>query len=173
MVQFAEDHRGRTIVQAPAFGQNLYKTSAFSAWGGIVAISVSILLVLTSILTAIVWIPMWLFGRKGIRFKRARAFPLLWAVSFLGLLFIFIASQEVGDALANLGNPTAWSMGIFIGGILLVVFAIASAITAFQSFGRDMNRVARIHSLLTTIGILFITGYLGYWGMLGLRTWAF
>ena len=172
MVKLLEDEDGQTIIQTSS-GTNLYKTTTSKAWGFIAAAALSILLMATTILFALFWIPMAIFKKNGIRFKRARIFPLLASLCFFGLTFFFIGASEVGDAIQNLGNPTKWSIGIFVVSLLLGIFALMSGWYAIRSLGANMHNGARIHSILASFAVLFVAGYLAYWGGIGLMTWAY
>ncbi|MEL6924055.1 MAG: serine hydrolase [Bacteroidota bacterium] len=171
-VAIVEDIDGQTIMQSTSYGINAYQTSGWAAWGGIAAVFVSILLALSVLPVSLIGLAMWLSGRS-IRFKRARFLPLLWGINFLVLGFVFIAAQEIGDVIVNLGQRTEWSVTYFFASISLGVLGLLCGLVAFQSLRRDMHGGARVYYFLCNVGILFLTGYFAYWGLIGLRTWVY
>jgi hypothetical protein len=169
---YIKDGEKEEYLQTPCFSGNYVKTSGFCVWFSMVLAGVCLLLMATSILAALIWIPVRLIRRKSYRFTAARVFPLL-AVLFLGIAVILFIQGMNGDMMENFGNITIYSLGFWLFSLLFVVFTGLSLITTVISFGRSMNRAARIHAVLVTLACVVVSVYLLSEGIIGLRTWAY
>jgi hypothetical protein len=78
-----------------------------------------------------------------------------------------------GDMMENFGGITIFSLGFTISTILFVAFTGLSLIASMISFGRSMNRAARIHAMLVSLACVVVSVYLLLEGIIGLRTWAY
>jgi CubicO group peptidase (beta-lactamase class C family) len=132
------------------------------------ALIVSALMVMsTTILFAIMWIPRKLLGRmKGVRHLSVRAWPLLATVVLIGT--IWPASTALAVDLTHLDALTAW---IFVGTIAFAIFSLISVIVALHSWRLEMNRAVRMHSTLAALSCAGVTWFLAYWGAIGVRVW--
>jgi hypothetical protein len=121
----------------------------------------------SSVLFAIVWIPRKLLGRmKGVRHMSVRVMPLLASIV---LVAAFLPLRDaLAIELAQFGTGTAW---IFFGSIAFATLSLVSFGLALRSFRFEMNRAARIHSMLVALSCLGMTWYLAYWGMIGVLAW--
>ena len=122
----------------------------------------------TSILFALVWIPMKLLGKiKGAGSLSARYVPLLAAVS-------------LGAAVLLLNAIPGWYAGtynILTVGIWLLTWVFAGLSVwglwlSVRSFTGDVKPAVRIHSLLVSIACCGITAYLAWEHLIGIRLWA-
>jgi hypothetical protein len=55
------------------------------------------------------------------------------------------------------------------------MFALATLALTYFAFGKGSltaRRWVRLSGRFCAVGLLLGTGYLGYWGVIGLRTWA-
>ena len=129
---------------------------------------VVLLLMATSILFAIVWVPRKLLGRlRGVPHLSVRALPLLATLTLLAIQW------RVQDQPAIvLARPDSVTISILLLTILFPVLSVAALLVAVRSWRFQINRAVRIHSLLVAIACCTVTWYLAYWGMIGLRIWA-
>lgn len=132
-----------------------------------VLIASALVLMASSVLFAIIWIPRKVLGRmKGVRHLSVRALPLL---AIAALIATFLpASNAPAIELAQLDGLTA---AMFLTSIAFAILSIISVIIALRSLRFEMNRAARIHSMLVALSCVGITWYLAYWGIIGVRVW--
>jgi CubicO group peptidase (beta-lactamase class C family) len=133
----------------------------------LVLIGSAVVLMATSILFAIIWIPRKVFGRmKGVKHLLVRVLPLL---AVLSLVILFVPFNDPSTiALAQLDATT---VAIFLASAAFATLSVASLILAIRSFSFEMNRGARLHSMLVALSCVGVTWYLAYWGMIGLLAW--
>jgi hypothetical protein len=55
---------------------------------------------------------------------------------------------------------------------LFAVTTLAGLVQALRARRWEVNRWVRRHALLVSIANVVALSYLGYWGIIGLRTWA-
>ena len=131
-------------------------------------IAAALVLMVSSMLFALVWVPRKLLGRmKGVGHLELRLIPLLAVFTWIPMV---IASWNV--SVLQLSGPTINSITLTIGTIVFAVLSLLSMIFAMRSFRYEMNRAAKIHSILVACSCFGITWYLGYWGLIGARIWT-
>jgi hypothetical protein len=128
-----------------------------------------LLLMLSSLLFALIWIPRKLFRRmRGVPYLRARVYPLLAVLSLIAFSFLIFLGT---DNIVLLGRVTWLSMLIFVLTIFFAFSSVWGLIVAARA-PKTVKRSVRIHSLLVAIANTIATVYLFYWGIIGWRTWA-
>ncbi len=75
------------------------------------------------------------------------------------------------DVILRLGSVTPWSLGIFLLTLALPLFSVAGIVHALGSRHANIHRLVWWHALVTSVMLTILAGYLGHWGILGLRTW--
>ena len=128
---------------------------------------------LSSIVYSIFWIPIQLykkFRNKGnrSRYLRMRMAPLL-AVLSLVLGGLVIANQD----LLEFGSLTAPNVIFFISTLFFAGFSALSLFFSYRSFFKPVRLVARIYAAMLSSACFGMTLYLGYWGIIGIRLWAY
>ena len=128
----------------------------------------ALVLMASSLLFALVWIPRKLMGRmRGVARLSVRCVPLLAVIA-------------LGCAVLLLNNMPGWYAGTYniltVGFWLLTwIFAALSVyglfVTAFP-FRQPVKAAVRIHSLLVAIACCGIAAYLARWGMIGFHFWG-
>ena len=147
---------------------------AIPVWMAMVEILATAFVAL-SILAIIVYAPFWLIAGISQRRRRPaeralRLWPLLAVLSLLAIVGLFILCGD--DLIDRLGNLTVWSATLWA---LTLVFAVTSVASAFYSWQSPAERVRpRVwkFSMIVSAALLIATGYLVYWGFIGVRTWA-
>jgi CubicO group peptidase (beta-lactamase class C family) len=128
-------------------------------------------LLLSAPLFALVWLPRRLLGgMRGVRHLRARILPLV-----ASLLLFASAALLVGgfsDPFRRLGAPTAWSVGFAVLSFGFAVAAAVAAVVVARAPIAEQNRWAAWHSRLVTVAAVLVAGYLGWFGLIGYRTWV-
>ncbi len=79
--------------------------------------------------------------------------------------------QNLRDLIV-MAQPNAITIAAFVASIAFAFLSILAVVLAIRSFRREMNRAARIHSLLVAAACFGLTWYFTCWGMIGFRSWA-
>jgi CubicO group peptidase (beta-lactamase class C family) len=130
--------------------------------------------VLLSIVSIVLYAPFWILGGLSRRRRRPaeramRLWPLLAVLSLFAIVGIFMLCSD--DLIQRLGNLTSWSAAFCFATLGFAVASIASVIAVWRSSETVRPRVRR-YSTVVAVALLIATVYLGYWGIIGLRTWA-
>jgi CubicO group peptidase (beta-lactamase class C family) len=133
----------------------------------------SFVLMLSSIIYALIWIPRYFYrlfrGRQNInRDVITKIFPLL-AVSSLIVGLLFISNQS----LQYIGKMSFENVIFFICTLLFAAFSFCSLFVSVKKFKRPSNLILRIYNLLVSLACFGMTIFLGYWDFIGLRMWAY
>jgi len=135
----------------------------------------AVLSILLSIVSILLYAPFWMLGGISKRRRRPterplRLYPLLTVLSMLSIFGIFALS--IGDLIGRMGSLTGWSAGLWIMTLILAVTSVASVFSAWQSPADGVRPGVRRFARIVSLALLLATGYLAYWGIIGLRTWA-
>lgn len=171
---FITDEKGHELLQFSEAEQfaTMKKIPTFAVWFPLGGTACALLAMLSSLLLAVVWGVRKLFGKLPAPGPLSvRAVPLLASILFLGIPAILAITMANEDILL-LGKPNGRTLGIFILTIAFPLAAFLSAFLVWRHRKAPMNRIAYWHSATVTLGLLFMTGFLAYWGLIGLRTWA-
>ena len=155
----------------PSVGETLKRIPTWVALAEIAITSYFLLAVVSIAIYALFWIPSGFLKRRRRPAERAmRVWPLVAVLSLVSIAAVF---QTVSaDPLPRLGNPTVWSIGVFLGTVLFAVASVASTIAVWRAPGAGVRRSVRRYSIAVAIALLAATAYLAFWGVIGLRTWA-
>jgi CubicO group peptidase (beta-lactamase class C family) len=173
-VAFVDGGDGRVTLQG--FGSavvgNYRSVSASRVWLRWVVSTMCLTLMASAVGFALVWVPRKALGRlKNAQHLSVRALPLLAVLALAAAAGCVVLASA--DPLPRLGRPTVYSVGFFL---LMSLFALAALLGMIQT-GRawksDMNRGVWFHSLLVSLANALVVLYLGYWGIIGLRPWAY
>lgn len=144
------------------------KTSPVWPMTRLALLTIAELLMLSSVLFALIWIPRKLFGRmKSVCHLSARVMPLLASIA---LPLSFAIPLNLSPLV--LSTPNVFTVSAFVLSILFAVFSVLGLILGIRSFRWEINRTARIHSLLVSSAACGVAWYLAFWGAIGFRTWA-
>lgn len=144
------------------------RTSILWTWGRICLLALCALLMTTSVLFAVVWVPWRLFGgMRDAQHLAVRSFPLLATISFVGFAFCF---TKLGGA--DTGRLTLWTGGFCMLSILFGLLSLLGLLFAARVPKAEIHRAVRIHSLLVALGCCVVAAYLFSWHLIGLRLWA-
>lgn len=161
MLAFGRDRDGRRIFVFRSgyfIEESRLRTLAF-AFGPAVCIA----LLCTSLL-----MPLTTFSR------RARAAPSIgWPISVT--LSLFFAPQLFAAAVdgSALGECNAYTVGLFVLSLVFPLASFASAVQALTWLSCPGSVVGKLHRLLFAAAACCATAYLGAYGMLGIRMWAY
>ncbi|MGE5625374.1 MAG: serine hydrolase domain-containing protein [Bacillota bacterium] len=168
---FYTDADGETVLDhlPGAGGAYLVKTNWLSACGPLLLFFLVLVLMLSSVGFALVWLVRLLAGRmKRVRHWSLRILPLAASVSFVLMLAGVLSIEPI-----ELGVPNAKTVGFFLFSLLFAVLSIAAMLQAMRSYKWDVNRWMRMHSTAVAAACFGMTLFLMYWGLIGLRFWNF
>lgn len=131
--------------------------------------------VATCMASVLLYAPFWILGglwkkRRRPAERGIRIWPLLAVLSLVAFMGIYMWIND--DMIAQLGNLTVWSSALFLLTIFYAVAALMSAISFWRTPTNTVRPPVRGFSLAVTFALLIAAAYLGYWGLIGLRTWA-
>jgi CubicO group peptidase (beta-lactamase class C family) len=134
-------------------------------------IAAAMLLMASSLVFALVWMPRKLFGRlRAVDYLSTRALPLLATLSMASAYTLRHFLGE--DAIERLGRATPWSVGIFVSMLAFAMFAVLGLVQALRFRNREIRRWIWWHSFATSAVLTIVVMYLAYWGVIGWRPWA-
>jgi CubicO group peptidase (beta-lactamase class C family) len=157
------------------------KVSALRVWSQLVAIGLTMLLMLTSLLFALIWGVRKLFGKlHDAGPLSVRVMPLVSTVLLI-LFFVLFAVKRDGLRAAftgdpadcvSLGVPSVLTVSIMLSTIAFALAAAASLYVVYRERSAAMNRIVYWHSVLVALSMVGVVVYMGCWGLIGLRLWA-
>jgi CubicO group peptidase (beta-lactamase class C family) len=162
---------GTVLMGAAALGGNLRAAPAWTVTGRTLAAASVTLLLFSSLLYALVWVPLWIF-RPSRRTPHAsvRLLPLLASLALLGALILLVAGFIAG--IETLGTPTFYSVGLFLLSLLFALLSLAAVVQALRALRISaISWPVRLHSLLVALALLLAAVYLTVSGFVGIRTW--
>jgi CubicO group peptidase (beta-lactamase class C family) len=176
-VALLPDEDGKVLVECDRI--TFKKVSALRIWSQAAGIVLVSSLVLSSVLFAPVWVVRMIFGKlRHAGPLSVRVMPLLGAT----FLIVFDVALAIGlrgmiirneiDDLTPLGTPSALAITIMLSSIAFALATVASLYVLYRERAAAMNRVVCWYSLAVTGGLLGVAIYYGYWGLIGVRTWA-
>jgi hypothetical protein len=123
----------------------------------------------------VVYASFWILGGLSKRRRRPaeramRAWPLIAVLSLAAFVGIFIVCSD--DLIERMGNLTGWSAALFLLTIAYAVAVVMSAISSGRVRSEAVRCGVRRFSIVVSVALLIAAAYLGYWGIIGLRTWA-
>jgi CubicO group peptidase (beta-lactamase class C family) len=134
----------------------------------ITALSLCLLLMLTTLPFALIWMVLKLAGAmKDVRHLSVRVIPLL---ATLSLLLVSLCFTQLSGT--HIGTFNLWTFGIFLGTFFFPILSIAGLILVLRVPKEEIHRGVRIHSLLVSSACCVMTGFLWSWNLVALRFWA-
>ena len=160
-IAFGHDREGRRIF---VYGTDYFveeprwRTLMFALGPGI-----CIVLLATSLL-----MPLTAFARRASS-SPSIAWPLGVTVSLFLASHLFAVAVDRG----TLGDCNAYTVGLFVLSVVFPLGSFATAVHALTWLPRPGSVVGRLHYLLFAAAACCMTAYLGAYGMLGIRMWAY
>ena len=153
---------------------NLRSIPPWRYWARLGLTVVSFLLMASSLLFTLVWVPLKIFGKlREEKYLSLRLMPLLPALTFLGIALLLILSTATGgNPMEMFGNLTVWSIGLFLLTLLFGLTSLAALVQSIRAWRWEVSTPLRVYSLLVSLANMTVTLYLAYWGIIGFRIWA-
>src|SRR5581483_4195848 len=122
-----------------------------------------------------IYAPFWILGGLSRRRRRPaeramRLFPLLAVLSLFAFVGIFIVFSD--DLIARMGNHTVWWEALRITTLAYAAAVLLSAFAWWRAPKDAVRRSVRAFSRMVTVALLISAAYLGYWGVINLRSWS-
>ena len=160
--------------QAYFDGENYFeKTPSWTPWFYIVIFLLPWIFMISTIPYATIWVPIDLYKRitkkeNRSKYLRMRIIPLL---AVLILLYGFIAVSN--QSLLEFGQKSLANIQFFIATLLFAALSLYSLFLAIRSFKKEVNKFARIYAFAVSLSCIGMTIFFSYWGIIGLRLWAY
>ncbi len=134
-----------------------------------------IIIMMSAIVYSLFWVPVYLYKllrRKKSRpmYVRMRVIPLFAVLSLVLGMVIFMAS---GPSMLEIGQKTPANVVLFLSTLVFAGLSALSLYTFFRSFSKPVKKLDRIYTLVLSLACFGMTLYLTYWGVIGLRLWAY
>jgi CubicO group peptidase (beta-lactamase class C family) len=131
--------------------------------------------VILSWVSVLAYAPFWLLGGLSKKRRRPteralRAWPLVAVLGLVAVIGIFMVSSD--DLIPRMGNLSPWSAAMFLATSLYGLASVAGAVALWRAPKQVIRGPVRIYSLIVIPALVIGAAYLGYWGIIGLRTWA-
>jgi len=151
---------------------NLGKTPSTYIYTRWVLVAFTVLMMLSSLLFAPVWIIRKLIGKLGSVNVWVRSLPLIATLSFVVLIILIMAG--VAD-MSRLAHPTFWSVAYWLISMLFVGISIGAFVFVASRYGRrqEVGPAVWIHSMLVSVAVVLLSGYWAYYGLVGLKFWTY
>jgi CubicO group peptidase (beta-lactamase class C family) len=167
-----------TVICYDGLRGNFEKASPFWIFFRFGAFILTLILMASSVLFAVVWVPRILMGRmKGAKYLKARVFPLLavlfFFATFVPLLIGVMLTETDKVMMARLGSLTIHSFAIFVSSILFAVFSFLGLFFSLRAFFAEIGKASHVHSLLVSMVNVAATVYLWHGQVIGIMTWSY
>lgn len=163
---FTRDPDGRPVLAGS--GLYLEKTSPWPARLLVALLTACLAAMASAPVFALVWVPRKLLGRmKDAGHLAVRAVPLLATFSLAGAFALLLRTPYPHFGEKNLGTLGFWALGWSFA--LLAAWGLWLSLRARRL---GVSTGVRFHSLLVATANCIVALYLGYWGVIGFRTWA-
>lgn len=135
-------------------------------WG--TAIS-SLLLMLSSLLFALVWIPRRLLRKIKVKHLSVRVLPIFPILCLVAIAALLMSSE---DMIQQIGNATFGSVSVWLLSYLFMLMSFAGLAQVVRTRRWSINQGVWVHALLVSLANVIVSLYLIHWGIIGLQTWV-
>ena len=153
---------------------NLRKASAGGIWFERIVAGITALLMISSPLWAVVWVPLRLSGKLKGHPVVVRVWPLLAVISLSIAMTVGFTGISGGDSnvlVDQLGRPTLAALGLLVLSWVFVLLALKGLIGSLRSSSEHAGLFARMHSIAVSSACLVAAAYLLYFQAIGYPIW--
>ena len=171
-VALVEGSDGKRYVQGET--GNLRRVSAAVIWLERTLTIVLGILMISSALWAVTWLPLKFGGYLRGRPVLVRVWPLLSVMSlFLAMAVVSVSTEGRSFEMLvdQLGRPSIVAISFFVLSWAFVLFAMQGLIFSLRSDPQLVGRFARIHSITISFSCLVSAVYLLYYRAIGFPSW--
>ena len=169
---FVEGPNGANYVQGES--GNLRRVSAAVVWFERIAVGLVGLLMFSSPIWAIVWVPLKLFGRPSGQPIGVRIWPLLAVTTLVTAGAVIGVNLQGGTSrpiVNELGQPSAGSIAFVVLSWIFVLLTVLALTYAFGSDPRRVGQLAHLHSKAVSVACLLAAIYLLSYRAIGFPPW--
>lgn len=169
---FIKDEKSGGWIMQVADGQfrgNFRRIPSWQVWLRWGTATGSLLLMLSSLLFAMVWIPRRLLRKIKVQHLSVRVLPIFPILCLFAIAALLISSE---DMIQQFGNATVRSVSLWLLSYLFVLMSFAGLAQIVRTRRWGVNRGVWIHALLVSLANVIVSLYLIHWGIIGLRTWV-
>ena len=130
---------------------------------------------ISTLVYALFGVPIHIYKKSKGRSDRSpylamRVVPLAAVLSLvLGIAVMAVANQTI----LQLGQRTPANMAFSVSTWVFAGLSLLSLFTSYRSIAKPVTIFARTFAILVSCACLGMTLYLGYWGLIGIRLWAY
>ena len=153
---------------------SLRKTSATVVWFERLVAGIAALLMVSSPLWAVAWVPLKLRGKLKGRLVAARVWPLLAVMALSIAITVWFGSTGWGDfarVVDQFGRPTLAAVSFVVLSWIFVLLALQGLVCSWRSSPKRTGRLARLHSIAVSTACLVVAAYLLNFRAIGFPTW--
>jgi hypothetical protein len=133
----------------------------------------AVAMMLSSIAYATFWIPVHIYKKVKHSENRSKCVSMR-LVPLLAVVSLILGTLKVGDqTILEFGMFTAANAIFYVSTLLFAGLSTLSLLTTYRSFRRPVRTMARLYAVLLSASCFGMTLYLSYWGVIGLRLWAY
>lgn len=170
---FFETPDGRMVYASK--GSYYEKTASWKPHVYRILVFGAFIVMISSIVYSLFWIPVYFYKRwkrKNNRshYIRMRLIPLFAVLSLVIGITTFIISEP---SMLEIGQRTLCNVIFFISTLFFAALSVWSLFTSYRSFFKPVKKLDRIYTLLLSSACFGMTLYFSYWGIIGLRLWAY
>jgi len=169
---FIKDEKtGGWILQASGgqFRGNFHKIPTWQVWFRWGTSIGSLLLMMSSLLFALVWIPRRLMRKTKVHHLSVRILPMLPILCLFAIAVLFISS---GAMIQQFGNATVRSVLVWLLSYLFALTSFTGLAQVVRTRRWGIKQSVWVHALLVSLANAAVSLYLIHWGIIGLRTWV-
>ncbi|MDH3497528.1 MAG: beta-lactamase family protein [Gemmatimonadota bacterium] len=140
-------------------------------WLELIVAGLFLLCGLLSLAFALIWVPRWLVRRlRNVPQLHVRVWPLLATLAVV--VFVATLAVSVDDAFVRFGTRTPWAWTLFTCTLAFPVASLLGLVAAVRPRHPDARRGVRWLALVTSAVYVVVAAYLGWWGVIGWRSWG-
>jgi CubicO group peptidase (beta-lactamase class C family) len=160
---------GETVLQGR--GGTVRQISSHWAYLKIGLLAMVGLMIASSIIYAPLWLIARLLGRPSkINYLRVRLLPLLTIVCLVSSV-VWLSSADLTEVgTFSIASVAYWGLSILWAAMALISVAL---ILQYRSRRMEVGVLVWWHSLLVSVALSIAAGYLSYYGLIGIRLWAY
>jgi CubicO group peptidase (beta-lactamase class C family) len=176
-VIFTVDDDSNQIMADPIYFDEYTKGSSVVAQGSRFVAIACIGIIFSSVVYALLWVVIKLIGRFkgksiGVTELLARLIPAAAVLIMFSAVFLMALSDPAQIMIEGLYSWT--TIVLFIATIAFAVLTLVNLGLLFLIWRHKMGRIcSRVYLTAVATALCIITGYMGYWDLIGFKAWAY
>ena len=181
MFRESGDPEASRIFTETADGRMVYATSSsyyerIASWKPLmyqVLVFGALIIMISAIIYALFWIPVHLYKRLRQRDDRSR-YLRLRIIPLLAVLSLVMACVVVGDqTMLEFGQMTVRNIAFYTLTLVFAGLSALSLIISYMGLRKPVKKIALVYGFILSSVCFAMTLYLGSWGIIGLKLWAY